>query len=121
VGERVGGRWGICFHIIGLVSFPFSQYLEMHEEMLKSCDSRYHEQMPQIIHEYLDGDDFQGGNTKGMPLEASSLINDTQYLSLDIQPNKKYLLRIAGVCAHLPHILSFGKNINRVDVHRARI
>jgi hypothetical protein len=71
--------------------------------------SRYHEQMPQIIHEYLDGDDFSGKNTKGMPLEVSSLINDTQYLSLDIEPNKKYLLRIASVCAHLPHVISFGK------------
>ena len=68
--------------------------------------------MPQIIREYLDGDDFGGKNSNGMPLEASSLINDTQYLSLDVEPNKRYLLRIAGVCAHLPHIISFGKLID---------
>jgi hypothetical protein len=67
--------------------------------------------MPQIIHEYLDGDDFGGNNSKGMPLEASSLINDTQYISMDIEPNKKYLLRIASVCAHLPQLISFGKPI----------
>jgi hypothetical protein len=77
--------------------------------------------MPQIIHDYFDGDDFQGRNIKGMPLETSSLINDTQYLSLDIQPNKKYHLRIAAICAHLPHTLSFGKNISYVDGPRAEI
>jgi hypothetical protein len=120
VGERVGDRWRVCFYVVRLVSSPFPNYSKTHEEMLNRCDLRYHEQMPQIIQEYFDGDDFRGRNTKGMPLEASSLINDTRYLSLDIQPNMKYHLRIAAICAHLPHTLSFGKNVNHVDAPRAK-
>jgi iron transport multicopper oxidase len=59
--------------------------------------------MPQLITEYLDGDITDGQ----MPTPASSLINDTTSITINIQPNKKYLIRIVSVAAYFSHKVSF--------------
>jgi iron transport multicopper oxidase len=71
--------------------------------------ARYHEQMPELIHEYMDGGNFDGQTFRGQfPSPASSLINDTTSITLDVEPSKKYLLRIVNVAALFAHTVFIG-------------
>lgn len=64
--------------------------------------------MPQLIAEYLDGDTWDGNNFMDqMPMATSSLINDTTSITIDIEPNKKYLIRMVSVAALFSHTVSF--------------
>ncbi len=64
--------------------------------------------MPQLITEYLDGDTW-GGDTvdEQMPTAASTLINDTTSITINIEPNKTYLIRMVSVSAYFAHTISF--------------
>jgi iron transport multicopper oxidase len=64
--------------------------------------------MPYLLHDYLTGSNF-GGHTFGnqMPFAVSSLINDTQSMTINIQPNKKYLIRMVSMSALFNHVVSF--------------
>jgi hypothetical protein len=80
----------------------------IHHAILTSF--RYHEQMPYLLHDFLDGSTFGGHTFKGqMPMPVSSLINDTQSITLNIEPKKIYLLRMVSVAALFPHTVYFGE------------
>ena len=68
--------------------------------------SRYHDQMPGLIHFYLSqqNTDDNGGSE---PIPVSSLINDKLTETFDIQPNKKYLIRIISMSAFAAHYVKF--------------
>jgi iron transport multicopper oxidase len=64
--------------------------------------------MPQLVTKYLDGDIGEGyGAIDPMPMPASTLINDTTSITINIQPNKKYLIRMVSVAAYFSHRVSF--------------
>ena len=64
--------------------------------------------MPQLINEYLDGNTGVGSSVDDqMPMPASTLINDTTSITINIQPNKKYLIRIVNVATYFSHKVSF--------------
>jgi iron transport multicopper oxidase len=66
--------------------------------------------MPYILHSYLNGEGAdQSTFTDGMPMSDSSLLNDTQFLELHIEANKKYRLRIANVGTIYTHYIAFGE------------
>jgi len=64
--------------------------------------------MPQLITEYFDGDIGEGDDPfNPMPMPSSTLINDTTSITINIQPNKKYLIRMVSVAAYFSHRVSF--------------
>lgn len=64
--------------------------------------------MPKLITEYLDGDTWGTDDVDDqMPMAASTLINDTTSITINIQPNKKYLIRMVSVAAYFAHTISF--------------
>lgn len=64
--------------------------------------------MPRLIAEYLNGDTWGGNNFMNqMPMAVSSLINDTTSITINIEPNKKYLIRMVSVAALFAHTISF--------------
>jgi len=64
--------------------------------------------MPKLITEYLDGDNWGRDSANNqMPIAASTLINDTTSITINIQPNKKYLIRMVNVAAFFAHKISF--------------
>lgn len=68
--------------------------------------------MPFLLHAFFDGEELDRHTFKGqMPMPISSLINDTQFITLDIEPNKTYLIRMISISALFPHKISFGKRV----------
>ena len=66
--------------------------------------------MPYVLHTYLNGEGADSSTfTDGMPMSESSLLNDTQNLVLHMEPNKKYLIRIANVGTTYTHYVAFGE------------
>lgn len=64
--------------------------------------------MPKLITEYLDGDTSGIDSVDDqMPMASSTLINDTTSITINIQPNKKYLIRMVSVAAYFAHTISF--------------
>ncbi|TLD35626.1 multicopper oxidase [Venturia nashicola] len=52
----------------------------------------YHEQMPDILHQYFrQASDFNGKTLMNIPTAPSSLINDTTSITLDMEPGNTYL------------------------------
>lgn len=65
--------------------------------------------MPDLLHQYFGEASKFGGKTvmNEMPMAASSLINDTTSITLDLEPGKTYLIRMVSVSALHAHKVSF--------------
>lgn len=64
--------------------------------------------MPDMLHQYFgEVSDFDGKTFMNMPTAPSSLINDTTSITLDMEPNKIYLIRMVSVAALFAHKVSF--------------
>lgn len=67
----------------------------------------YHEQVPPLLNYYLDAGKNENG---GEPVPFSALINDGQNITLNVQPNKTYFLRIINMAAFSQSFLHFDKH-----------
>ncbi|KAF2436801.1 hypothetical protein EJ08DRAFT_623128 [Tothia fuscella] len=117
VANPAGTRW---YHSHDKAQYPdglrspmiihdreWERSLGFEEQFVFSVSDWYHTQFPYLIHEFFDGGNFNGRTTRGaMPMPDSSLINDTESITLEIEPNKKYLLRIVSMAALFPHQIS---------------
>ena len=71
--------------------------------MILTLSDWYHEFMPNLIAGFLS----VGNPTGAEPVPQSALMNDTQNLTINVQPGKTYKLRIINMAAFAPQYLWF--------------
>ena len=71
--------------------------------MLLTLSDWYHDFMPDLIARFLAVTNPTGAE----PVPDSALMNDTQDLKINVQPNKTYMLRIINMAAFAPQYLWF--------------
>ncbi|OCL11751.1 Ferroxidase [Glonium stellatum] len=83
------------------------------QELTLTVSDWYHDQMPGLVHYYLSTANTDGSE----PIPNSSIINDKLTETFNIQPNKKYLIRIINISAFAAHYVKFdGHNMCVVAV-----
>ncbi|KAE9966668.1 hypothetical protein EG327_011744 [Venturia inaequalis] len=86
----------------------YEESLGYDKEYVFSVSDWYHEEMPNMLHQYFsEVSDFNGNMVMNMPMAPSSLINDTTSITLDMEPGKTYLIRMVSVAALFAHKVSF--------------
>ena len=73
------------------------------EEMFLTLSDWYHDFMPGLIADFMSVTNPTGAE----PVPDSALMNDTQNLKINVEPNKTYLLRIINMAAFAPQYLWF--------------
>jgi len=83
-----------------LVNDPEGPYLGKYEkEVVLTVSDWYHEQMPTLIKKFIN----VANPTGAEPVPNAVLLNDTQNLTVAVEPGITYLLRIINVSAFAGH------------------
>jgi iron transport multicopper oxidase len=83
------------------------------EEIVISLSDWYHEEMATLIPKFLNKKNPTGAE----PVPQNALLNDTQNLTVAIQPGKTYLVRVVNIGAFAGQYLWFeGHNMTIVEV-----
>lgn len=91
--------------------FPFND--DYDEELVVSFSDWYHDQMQDLIPAFM----AKGNPTGAEPVPQAALINDTQDLSVHVEPGKTYLLRLVNMGAFAGQYIWFeGHNVSVVEV-----
>lgn len=95
--------------IISDPEFPY----DFDEEMVLSVSDWYHEEMQTLIPKFLN----KANPTGAEPVPQNALLNDTQNLTVSIQPGKTYLFHVVNMGALAGQYLWFeGHNMTIVEV-----
>ena len=65
------------------------------EEIVLSLSDWYHEQMPTLIRQFIS----YANPTGAEPVPQSALLNDSQNVSVKVEPGKTYMLRMVNMAA----------------------
>ena len=97
-----------------IVSDPDGPYKdEYDEEIVLTLSDWYHDQMPGLLAGFLSFANPTGAE----PVPDSALMNDTQDLSIPVQPGKTYMFRIINMAAFAAQYLWFeGHTMSIVEV-----
>ncbi|RDL38450.1 uncharacterized protein BP5553_02790 [Venustampulla echinocandica] len=91
--------------------FPYQE--EVDEEFILSVSDWYHEEMQDLIPKFL----YKGNPTGAEPVPQSALMNDTQNLTVSVQPGKTYLFHMVNIGAFAGQYVWFeGHNMTIVEV-----
>jgi iron transport multicopper oxidase len=83
------------------------------EEIVLSLSDWYHEEMRTLIPRFLN----KRNPTGAEPVPQNALLNDTQNLTVSVQPGKTYLVRVVNIGAFAGQYLWFeGHNMTIVEV-----
>ena len=75
---------------------PNSPYLGQYdEELVVTLSDWYHDEMPGLIRSFLSVTNPTGAE----PVPNSALMNDTQNMTISVQPGKTYMLRLINIGA----------------------
>lgn len=77
--------------------------LRIEDQYVMTLSDWYHDQMPGLINYYLGTQNTDGAE----PIPQASLINDKMTEVFNIQPGKRYLIRIIGMSALAAHYVRF--------------
>ncbi|KAM0321912.1 hypothetical protein ACHAQA_009809 [Verticillium albo-atrum] len=90
---------------------PFKD--EYSEEIVLTLSDWYHEQMAVLIPQFLT----KSNPTGAEPVPQAALMNETQNLSINVEPGKTYLIRVINMAAFAAQYLWIeGHNISIVEV-----
>lgn len=79
-----------------IVHDPDSPYAGQYdEELVLTLSDWYHEEMPSLIKKFISVTNPTGAE----PVPKSALMNETQNLHINIQPNKTYFIRLINMAA----------------------
>lgn len=97
-----------------IVSDPDGPYKDKYdEEIVLTLSDWYHDQMPFLLAGFLSFANPTGAE----PVPKAALMNDTQDLSIPVQPGKTYMFRIINMAAFAPQYLWFeGHNMSIIEV-----
>lgn len=97
-----------------IISDPDSPYKDDYdEEYVLSVSDWYHDQMAIVIPAFINKANPSGAE----PVPDSNLLNDTQNLTVSIEPGKTYLFRMANIGAFASQYVWFeGHNMTIVEV-----
>ncbi|CZR53837.1 probable iron transport multicopper oxidase FET3 precursor [Phialocephala subalpina] len=91
--------------------FPYAD--QMDEEIVLSLSDWYHDQMQVWIPKFIN----KANPTGAEPVPQAALMNDTQNLTVPVQPGKTYLFRVVNIGAFAGQYLWFeGHNMTIVEV-----
>ncbi|KAH7413299.1 Cupredoxin [Cadophora sp. MPI-SDFR-AT-0126] len=91
--------------------FPYEDQVD--EEIVLSVSDWYHEQMATLKPKFLN----KANPTGAEPVPQNALLNDTQNLTVSIQPGKTYLFHVVNIGAFAGQYLWFeGHNMTIVEV-----
>jgi len=91
--------------------FPYQDQVD--EEIVLSVSDWYHEQMATLKPKFLN----KANPTGAEPVPQNALLNDTQNLTVSIQPGKTYLFHVVNIGAFAGQYLWFeGHNMTIVEV-----
>ncbi|KAK0625023.1 Cupredoxin [Bombardia bombarda] len=99
-----------------IVGDPKAPYARPNQEIILALTDLYHNEAPSLIHTYLSAKNTQ--STGGAePVPDSSLINEGQFLKINIQPGQTYLFRVLNMGAMAAQYLEFdGHDMTIVEV-----
>ncbi|GKT57194.1 multicopper oxidase [Colletotrichum tofieldiae] len=90
---------------------PFKDQYD--EEIVVSLSDWYHDQMADLIPAFMS----KGNPTGAEPVPQAALMNDTQNLTVPVQPGKTYLFRLVNMAAFAgQYVWIEGHNISIVEV-----
>lgn len=97
-----------------IVSDPDGPYKDKYdEEIVLTLSDWYHDQMPGLLAGFLSFANPTGAE----PVPDAALMNDTQDLSISVQPGKTYMFRIINMAAFAAQYLWFeGHSMSIVEV-----
>lgn len=97
-----------------IISDPESPYKDQYdEEYVLSVSDWYHDRMADVIPKFIN----KGNPTGAEPIPNAALLNDTQNLTVSLQPGKTYLFRTVNIGAFAGQYLWFeGHNMTIVEV-----
>ncbi|KAK0389312.1 hypothetical protein NLU13_2887 [Sarocladium strictum] len=91
--------------------FPFKK--EYDEEIVLTLSDWYHEQMQILIPPFMS----KGNPTGAEPVPQAALLNETQNLTISVEPEKTYLFRVINIGAFASQYLWIeGHNMTIVEV-----
>ncbi|CZT07469.1 probable iron transport multicopper oxidase FET3 precursor [Rhynchosporium agropyri] len=97
--------------IISDPEFPYKDKVD--EEIVLSVSDWYHDQMATLKPKFLN----KANPTGAEPVPQNALLNDTQNLTISIQPGKTYLFHVVNIGAFAGQYLWFeGHNMTIVEV-----
>jgi iron transport multicopper oxidase len=79
-------------------------------EIILSMSDWYHEQMPVLVKKFLSYTNPTGAE----PVPQSALLNDSQNITLKIEPGKTYLVRMVNMAAFAAQYIWFEEHTFRV-------
>ncbi|KAK1596029.1 multicopper oxidase [Colletotrichum navitas] len=97
-----------------IVHDPNSPFIGKYdEEVVVSLSDWYHDQMANLIPAFMS----KGNPTGAEPVPQAALMNDTQNLTVAVQPGKTYLFRLVNMAAFAgQYVWIEGHNISIVEV-----
>jgi len=97
-----------------IVHDPDNPYKDQYdEEVVLSVSDWYHDQMPELVSFFMSRRNPSGAE----PVPQAALFNDTQDLSLALQPGKTYFIRMVNIGAFAGQYVWFeGHNMTIVEV-----
>ncbi|GKT49915.1 iron transport multicopper oxidase FET3 [Colletotrichum spaethianum] len=109
--DEMGEEWSQGALIIHDPSSPFKDQYD--EEVVVSLSDWYHDQMANLIPGFIN----KGNPTGAEPVPQAALMNDTQNLTVSVQPGKTYLFRMVNMAAFAgQYVWIEGHNISIVEV-----
>ncbi|TVY65563.1 Iron transport multicopper oxidase FET3 [Lachnellula suecica] len=97
--------------IISDPDFPYKDQVD--EEFVLSVSDWYHDQMQTLIPQFIN----KANPTGAEPVPQAALLNDTQNLTVAVQPGKTYLFRMVNIGAFAGQYIWFeGHNMTIVEV-----
>jgi iron transport multicopper oxidase len=97
-----------------IIEDPDSPYKDQYdEEIVLSVSDWYHEQMRVLIPKFMSRQNPTGAE----PVPNAALLNDTQNLTIALEPGKTYLFRMVNMGAFAAHYVWFeNHNMSIVEV-----
>ncbi|KAL8916107.1 MAG: hypothetical protein Q9208_008703 [Pyrenodesmia sp. 3 TL-2023] len=94
-----------------IITDPDSPYKDQYdEEMVLTLSDWYHDQMPGLLSWFIS----YANPTGAEPVPDSALMNETQNLSIKVEPGKTYMFRIANMAAFAAQYLWFEGHTMRI-------
>lgn len=91
--------------------FPYKD--EYDEELVMTFSDWYHDQIQDLIPQFMS----KGNPTGAEPVPQAALMNDTQNLTIPVEPVKTYLFRLINIGAFAAQYVWFeGHNMSIVEV-----
>ncbi|KAI4122979.1 MAG: hypothetical protein LQ338_005513 [Usnochroma carphineum] len=94
-----------------IVTDPDSPYKDQYdEEIVLTLSDWYHDQMPGLLNHFIS----YANPTGAEPVPDAALMNDTQDLSINVEPEKTYMFRIVNMGAFAAQYLWFEGHTMRI-------